>query len=170
VAGVGGGEAPAWIAANLGVALAGRCSTLLVDARLGSRFGRPGPGEPDTAGLHEVLLGSALDDAVSPGPVRGLSVLPSGGWGLEPPPGLVAERFAAVADGARARFRGVVVIAPPLDSSDDGRLMASGAGLLLVVPEHRFVAGELRAHADRVRAAGGRLVGVVLVAEPLVAA
>lgn len=164
VAGVSAGEASAWIAANVAISLAGTGrEILLVDGRLGSRFGVPGPGEPDTPGLYDVLAGTPLEEAISPGPVPGLTVLPPGGAGLEPPQSWIEQRFATVMEQAQQDADVVVVIGPALDASDDARVMAAGGVLLLAVPEGRLVASELRAHADRVRAAGGRLVGVVLV-------
>jgi Mrp family chromosome partitioning ATPase/capsular polysaccharide biosynthesis protein len=159
-----GADDGVWLGANLAISLAdeGR-RVLLVDGRLGERFGTRGPDEPDTPGLYDVLRGTPLDHALSPGPTAGLTVLPSGAWGVEQPERLVGSRFGQVMAGATQRFDVVVVLGPPLESSDDARTMAAGGSLLLAVGEDEVTAHELRAHADRLRSAGTRLLGTVLV-------
>lgn len=165
VAGICGGDVNTWVGANLAISLAdGARRVLLVDGRLQERAGRPGPDGPGTPGLHDVLAGTPLDDALSPGPAPGLTVLPPGtATGPEPTDRLVATRFGAAMADAQARHDAVVVLAPSLDVSDDARTMAAGASLLLVLPEGGVTSQALRAHAARVRAVGAGLVGVVLV-------
>ncbi|MCY7395749.1 MAG: hypothetical protein LH468_06245 [Nocardioides sp.] len=165
VAGVTSQDVNVWLGANLAIALAGSGRrVLLVDGRLGERFGRPGPEEPDTPGLHGVLTGTPLSDALSPGPVAGLTVLPAGAWDIESAQSLVTTRFASAMAAAQERFDVVVVLGAPLDVCDDARVMAmDGGALLLVVPEGHLSPGALRAHAARVRSVGARLIGTVLV-------
>jgi succinoglycan biosynthesis transport protein ExoP len=164
VAGVTGNDVHVWIGANIAISLActGR-RVLLVDGRMGERFGTPVERGPDTPGLYDVLLGADLETAMSPGPVDLLQVLPAGTWGDEPISELLAQRFVAVMEVAAAEFDHVVVLGPPLEACDDARVMAVGASLVLAVVESSVSAGALHAHADRVRAIGARLLGVVLV-------
>lgn len=164
VAGVSAGEVDVWLGANAAIALAnvGR-RVLLVDGRMGDRFGRPSQPGPDTLGLSDVLKGADLDRAVSPGPVELLSVLPSGSWTDDPPESLLGHAFDGVMAEAAARFDVVVVLAPPLDQADDAWQMAVAGSLLLAVPEGGVSTSVLRAHATRVRTAGGRILGVVLI-------
>lgn len=164
VAGVSAGEVDVWLGANAAIALAnvGR-RVLLVDGRMGARFGRPNQPEPDTLGLFDVLNGADLDRAVSPGPVELLSVLPSGTWTEDVPESLLHHAFDGVMAEAAARFDVVVVLAPPLDQADDARQMAVAGSLLLAVPEGGVSTTMLRAHATRVRTSGGRILGVVLI-------
>jgi succinoglycan biosynthesis transport protein ExoP len=164
VAGVSAGEVDVWLGANAAISLAnvGR-RVLLVDGRMGERFGRPGQPEPDTPGLFDVLNGADLDRAVSPGPVELLSVLPAGSWTGVLPRSLLEHAFDGVMAEAAARFDVVVVLAPPLDQADDARQMAVAGSLLIAVPEGGVSATALRAHATRVRTAGGRILGVVLI-------
>ncbi|WP_205470904.1 hypothetical protein [Nocardioides sp. SYSU D00038] len=165
VAGLADDDLNTWFGANTAIALADEeRRVLLVDGRMGERFGRPGAGQPETPGLHDVLLGTAdLASAVSAGPVPHLAVLPSGTRGSEPAGPLLGRRFAAVVDRARALADVVVVLAPPLDVSDDACVLAAGGALVLVVPEDATTPTLLRARAERVRAAGARVLGVVLV-------
>lgn len=164
VTGVSTGEVDVWLGANAAISLAhvGR-RVLLVDGRMGDRFGRPAQPAPDTLGLYDVLLGADLDRAVSPGPVEMLSVLPAGTWGDGDPDDLLEHAFDGVMAEAAARFDVVVVLAPPLDVADDARQMAVAGSLVLAVPEGGVSTSSLRAHATRVRAAGGRILGVVLI-------
>jgi Mrp family chromosome partitioning ATPase len=131
---------------------------------MGERFGRPVESEPDTPGLYDVLSGTAqLDSAMSPGPVDGLSVLPSGTWGEQAVEDLLRRRFESVMASALFEFEAVVVLGPPLEAGDDARVMAVDGALLLAMVKGQVSANALRSHADRIRAAGGRLLGVVLV-------
>ena len=164
VAGVSTGEVDVWLGANAAISLAhvGR-RVLLVDGRMGDRFGRPAQPEPDTLGLYDVLMGADLDRALSPGPVELLSVLPAGTWADDIPADLLEHAFDGVMAEAAARFDVVVVLAPPLDVADDARQMAVAGSLLLAVPEGGVSTSMLRSYATRVRTAGGRILGVVLI-------
>ncbi len=164
VAGVTSNDVNVWIGANIAIALAGTGRrVLLVDGRMGERFGSRVEQAPDTPGLYDVLLGANLDAAMSPGPVDLLRVLPAGTWGDEPIPELIAQRFPAVMELAAAEFDHVVVLGPPLEVCDDSRVMAIDSSMMLAVIESSVSPNVLRAHADRVRAVGARLLGVVLV-------
>lgn len=173
VAGVTSGDSTVWLAANVAISLAGvGRRVLLVDGRMGERFGRPVEDEPDTAGLYDVLTGAPIEEALSPGPVELLSVLPSGNWGDEPVERLLKSRFSTVMDRATEGFDVVVVLAPPLDVCDDARLMAVGGALVITVPQGGVSTTRLRTHADKIRALGARVLGVVLIsrrAEPMAA-
>ena len=173
VAGVTSGDSTVWLAANVSISLAGvGRRVLLVDGRMGERFGRPVQDEPDTPGLYDVLSGASLEEALSPGPVELLSVLPSGNWGREPVEQLLRKRFDAVMERAAQLFDVVVVLAPPLDVCDDARLMAVGGSLVLTVPQGGVASTRLRRQADQIRALGARVLGVVLIgrrAEPTAA-
>jgi tyrosine-protein kinase len=165
VAGIAGNDVHVWIGANLAISLARTGQrVLLVDGRMGERFGAPVEQAPDTPGLYDVLLGTAdLDTAMSPGPVDLLEVLPAGLWGDESIPELITQRFLGVMEAAADDFDHVVVLGPPLEVCDDSRLMAAGGSIVLAVVEASVSAGALRAHADRVRAVGAHLLGVVLI-------
>jgi polysaccharide biosynthesis transport protein len=164
VAGVSAGEVDVWLGANAAISLASvGHRVLLVDGRMGDRFGQPGEPAPHTLGLYDVLMGADLDRAVSPGPVELLSVLSAGTWSDDPPDDLLEHAFDGVMAEAAARFDVVVVLAPPLDVADDARKMAVAGSLLIAVPEGGVSTTMLRTYATRVRTAGGRILGVVLI-------
>jgi len=165
VAGIAAGDVNVWIGANVALSLAGTGRrVLLVDGRMGERFGTPVEDAPDTPGLYDVLLGADLDAALSPGPVDLLQVLPAGRYGDASITELLAQRFPTVMDSASNEFDNVVVIGPPLEVCDDSRVMAVDSSIVLAVVEASVSASALRAHADRIRAVGATLLGVVLVA------
>jgi capsular polysaccharide biosynthesis protein len=164
VAGITNGDVNVWIGANVALALAGTGRrVLLVDGRMGEQFGTPIEAAPDTPGLYDVLLGADLESAVSPGPVDLLQVLPAGTYGNASVPELIGQRFLTVMESAAADFENIVVIGPPLDVCDDSRAMAVDSSIVLALVEGAVSANALRAHADRIRAVGARLLGVVLV-------
>lgn len=164
VAGVAAGDVNVWIGANVALSLAGAGRrVLLVDGRMGERFGTSSEAPPDTPGLYDVLLGADLEAALSPGPVDLLQVLPAGTWGEADVVDLLEQRFAVVMEAAATGFDHVVVIGPPLEECEDSRVMAADATIVLALVERTVSTGALRAHADLVRAAGARLLGVVLV-------
>lgn len=164
VAGITTGDVNVWIGANVALALAGSGRrVLLVDGRMGDRFGTPVEDAPDTAGLYDVLLGADLETAMSPGPVDLLEVLPAGTHGDASVPDLIAQRFLTVMDSAATEFDHIVVLGPPLDECDDSRAMSTDSAIVLALVEGSVSAAALRQHADRIRATGARLLGVVLV-------
>jgi succinoglycan biosynthesis transport protein ExoP len=163
VADVTDGDVSVWLGANLAVSLANvHRRVLLVDGRVGAQEGSP-IAAPDTIGLYDVLTGTDLEDAVSPGPVENLTVLPAGEWGGASAETLLETRFAAVMTRATERFDIVVVLAPSLSACEDARIMAAGGSLVLAVPDSGVTPQELRRHASRIRAVGVRILGVVLV-------
>jgi succinoglycan biosynthesis transport protein ExoP len=164
VAGITHGDVHVWIGANVALALAGTGRrVLLVDGRMGDRFGTPVEDAPDTPGLYDVLLGADLETAMSPGPVDLLEVLPAGTYGDAKVPELIEQRFLTVMESAATTFDHVVVIGPPLDVCDDSRAMAVDSSIVLALVEGSVSANALRQHADRIRAMGAQLLGVVLV-------
>jgi tyrosine-protein kinase len=166
IAGITSGDVHVWIGANVALALAGTGRrVLLVDGRMGDRFGTPVEDAPDTPGLYDVLLGADLETALSPGPVDLLEVLPAGTYGDAKVPDLIEQRFLAVMETAATEFDHVVVLGPPLDVCEDSRAMAMDSSIVLALVEGSVSANALRQHADRIRAVGARLLGVVLVAK-----
>lgn len=134
------GEGKTTVAAGLAVALArAGSSVLLIDADLrrpglSARFGlRPGTGAGQRPGLGSMLRGDApLDAGLRPGPVAGLSVLPTA---VEPEgAALLAGGFSSLLEGARGRFDIVIVDAPPLlVGGDDTEPIASACDAALLV-------------------------------------
>ncbi|WP_372735276.1 hypothetical protein [Nocardioides sp.] len=164
VAGIGTDELDVWLGANVAIALAhvGR-SVVLVDARMGTRFGPPSSAAPDTPGLSDVLQGVDLEAALSPGPIELLSVLPAGTASEAQSEPALDDYFNDVMEELAARFDVVVVLAPALDVADDALTMSASASMLIAVPEGTVAASVLRTHATRVRESRGSVLGVALI-------
>ncbi|MGH9158077.1 MAG: AAA family ATPase [Acidimicrobiales bacterium] len=161
------GEGKTTVALALAIALARLdTSVLLVDGDLAGRglsrlLGlRPGRGEGQRPGLVSLLRGDAeLPECLRAGPASKLSVLPTSSDELGGD--LLARRFDAVLDQARARFDMVVVDAPALLEGDDARVLSTQCDAVLLV-----VAGDTPAYsaseAARVLdALGARVLGAV---------
>lgn len=165
ITGTGPGDVNAWLAANLAVSLAhtGR-RTLLVDARLaGAPPVEHGPGTP---GLADVLRGTRVDHAVSPGPVEHLEVMPAGAVGRQDHRAGDELLESGFGDFARTAVRDVdvmVVIAPSLHVSDDAVVLGASGSTVLVVTEGSVRPAELDRLARRLASSGTRLLGAVLV-------
>lgn len=141
--------------------------TLLIDADLrGSGRDRPsGPVGGAGGGLAEWLRGEAGDGPCPAYPTgtRHLAVIPAG----RPPEGggdLVRDdRWTALLAGARSERERVIVVAAPLSAVADGLLLARHAdGVLLAVAPGRTTSPAAVRARDALRAAGGRIIGVVL--------
>jgi succinoglycan biosynthesis transport protein ExoP len=164
VAGARHSDVNVWLAANLAIALAQvDRKVLLIDGRIGDGSGRSIEAPPDTPGLFDVLQGEPLENAVSPGPVDRLSVLPPGKAGGVSHERMVESRFAELSKEATQSYDVVVVIAPALSESQDAVVMAVDGSLLLAVTAGRDLVGSLRAHAMALRSVGVRLLGAVLI-------
>jgi capsular polysaccharide biosynthesis protein len=164
IAGVRPSDVNVWLGANLAIALAQVDRTvLLIDGRLGDTHGRSIDAPPDTPGLYDVLQGEPLRNAISPGPVDRLSVLPPGTAGGASYERLIESRFADLAKEATTEFDVVVVLAPALSEGQDAVLMAVDGSLLLAAPAGRTSVASLREHAMHLRSVGVRLIGSVLI-------
>lgn len=156
-----------WLAVNLAGSLAQvDHRVLIIDADFRQRDRHPHLAHPDSAGLHAVLRGScAPDDAIRPGPVLGVDVLPAG----EQLPtvgaaSLIELGFRRLLAGLNGQYDAVLVVAPPTSVSDDARVMAIGGSLLLVVAAGAVRESRLREVIADLRATRTRVLGAVLVA------
>jgi capsular exopolysaccharide synthesis family protein len=111
-------------------------------------------------GLSEVLRDKvSLDDAVRPGPVHGLNLLPTA---VDHDAGdLLARKFADVLRQARARFDVVVIDAPPLLGGDDARTLATMCDGVLLVVAAETSATSVTESAAALDTLGVRVLGVV---------
>jgi capsular polysaccharide biosynthesis protein len=161
-------EQHVWVATNLAAAMAmdGR-RTLLVDGRIGDPS-EPGAGPaPDAAGLADVLAGVGVAQAVIAGPIDGLWVLPAGTSDrpyprVESPGGAAGGlRIADTVSMIAQDFDSVILLAP--DQGRDASGLVASQRVLLVVPDVGVAPAHVQALTSRIRRAGGRIQGVVVV-------
>ncbi len=116
------------------------------------------------AGISEVMTGQVkAEDAIVETAVAGLSLLPCGA--LPPNPGelLATRAMDALLDQLRDRFDTVLIDAPPILGLSDAPLLAAKAQVsVLVVEWGRNHHGGLRVAVERLRRAGGTIIGGIL--------
>jgi Mrp family chromosome partitioning ATPase len=157
-------EIEGWLAVNLAVALAQvQHRVLLVDGNLAAPGRHPVLDQPGATGLVDLLRGEEVKDAIQPGPVDGLYVLPAGSVAGAATAELVETRFGEQMLGWVREYDVVVVDAPAVTLSDDARIMAVVGALLLAVPLGRVAPRTLREVSASLRAVSSRVAGAVLV-------
>jgi len=119
---------------------------------------------PRAPGLVEVLRGElALAKAVQPTEVPNLSVLPAGECDEAAPRLLAPPMLADLLDHARATYRAVVLDTSAAAGASSGFIAASQADrALLLVQANRTSWREVAAIRDELKAAGDKLLGVIL--------
>ena len=115
-------------------------------------------------GLSEVMTGQArLEDAVAESGVAGLSVLPCGAMPPNPAELLSASALDALLADLQGRYDSVLIDAPPILGLSDAPLLAAKAqASVLIVEWGRNHHGGLRVAVDRMRPAGGAILGAIL--------
>lgn len=152
-----------WLEVNLAVALADvGHRVLLVDANRGDRRRHPVLDAPTAPGLYDLLAGVVtLEDAITPGPVDGVSVVPLGNPDLAAP-SLLEMRFRRLLEDIDAKYDVILIHAAPVTESDDARVMAIDGGMLLTVPWGRVKRRVLERAAVELAEVRIRIVGAVL--------
>jgi len=117
-----------------------------------------------TRGISELMTGQAkMDDVIVESGVAGVSLLPCGAIPPSPAELLVTPAMDSLLATVRERYDTVLIDAPPILGLSDACLLASKAQVtLLVVEWGRNHHGGLRVAVDRVRRAGGAIIGAVL--------
>lgn len=155
------GEGRTTVAGALAVTLARlEANVLLIDGDLrrpavGRRFALEA--EP---GLANVLKSEAyLEDCIRPGPVQGLSILPTP---ADKDAGdLLARGFPEVLQEARQRFDVIVVDVPPILGGDDARTVATQCDGVLMIVAVDTLAQSVTEASSALDTLGVRVLGIV---------
>ena len=156
-----------WVASNLAIALVQLPRrALLIDGRRFPEWGPPLPTANGGQGLREALRGTDLESLIVPGPLENLDLLPAG---TQDPPttesGLEAG-FERLMDKAVTNYDVVIVLAPPLELSDDALVLSTGSLPLLVVSDGCVTSAALAQATDDLRSIGAEPLGSILVSTP----
>lgn len=119
---------------------------------------------PKTPGLTELVLGhNTLGQVTRPGPVQGLTVIPSGTQPPNPSELLGSDAMREAAAELSAAFDVVVFDTPPLLAAADAAIVGSFAdGVVLVVRAGRTERGAAQQASRQLAAVGAKLLGAVL--------
>ncbi|KEQ54197.1 GumC family protein [Sphingobium chlorophenolicum] len=117
-----------------------------------------------TRGISELMTGQAkMDEVIVDSGVAGVSLLPCGAIPPSPAELLVTPAMDSLLATVRERYDTVLIDAPPVLGLSDACLLASKAQVtLLVVEWGRNHHGGLRVAVDRLRRAGGAIIGAIL--------
>ncbi|BAI97050.1 protein-tyrosine kinase [Sphingobium sp. TA15] len=117
-----------------------------------------------TRGISELMTGQAkMDQVIVDSGVPGVSLLPCGAIPPSPAELLVTPAIDSLLATVRERYDTVLIDAPPVLGLSDACLLASKAQVtLLVVEWGRNHHGGLRVAVDRLRRAGGAIIGAIL--------
>lgn len=117
-----------------------------------------------TRGISELMTGQAkMDEVIVDSGVPGVSLLPCGAIPPSPAELLVTPVMDSLLATVRERYDTVLIDAPPVLGLSDACLLASKAQVtLLVVEWGRNHHGGLRVAVDRLRRAGGAIIGAIL--------
>ncbi|WP_313805078.1 polysaccharide biosynthesis tyrosine autokinase [Sphingobium sp.] len=115
-------------------------------------------------GISELMTGQAkMDEAIVESGVPGVSLLPCGAIPPNPAELLITPVMDSLLATVRERYDTVLIDAPPILGLSDACLLASKAQVtLLVVEWGRNHHGGLRVAVDRLRRAGGAIIGAIL--------
>lgn len=115
-------------------------------------------------GISELMTGQAkMDDVIVESGVPGVALIPCGAIPPNPAELLVTPAMDSLLATVRERYDTVLIDAPPLLGLSDASLLAAKAQVtLLVVEWGRNHHGGLRVAVDRVRRAGGAIIGAIL--------
>ncbi len=159
------GEGKTTFSSNLAMAHALTKKTLLIDADMR----RPSVAkcyglDPNANGLSELVAGTAkLSDCVQQIEGTKLMVMTSGVIPPNPLELLHSERFGHTLEALSKHFEIVIIDSPPVELVSDAAVIAARAsGVIFVTKAHTTPYPLARKSLQRLRRAGGHIVGVVL--------
>jgi capsular exopolysaccharide synthesis family protein len=159
------GDGKSTLVSNLAIAMAQAGQrTLVVDAD----FRRPVQHkifEADAGrGMSDILIRRCtIDEAVQPGPVKGLDILPCGTEVPNPSELLNSDAFAQVLSELSERYARIVIDSPPVGPVADGQILATMCDVVLLVLRAEQSTRRQSRHArDALLSVGAHILGVIL--------
>jgi capsular exopolysaccharide synthesis family protein len=164
VASPAAGDGKSTTASNLAIAFAQAGErTLLIDCDLRNPVQHMIFEVDGNVGLSSVMSGEAkIGQAVAPTSASGLYLLPCGPVPGNPSELLTSKRFGRLMQALSGTFDRIVIDSPPLMSVTDGRILAAGADVTLLVLRMNRSARQLGLLAlDGLRRVGANVLGAV---------
>ncbi len=159
------GDGKSTLASNLAIAMAQAGQKILIlDADLRKPMQHKIFEIDNTTGLSSVLAGAAtLDEAIRPGPVKGLDVLPSGPDVPNPSEILNSDSFAKMLKSLSEYYDRVIIDSPPVTPIADGQILAAICDVVLLVLRAEKSSRRISQHArDGLLSVGARILGVIV--------
>jgi len=159
------GDGKSTLVSNLAIAMAQAGQrTLVVDAD----FRRPVQHkifEADAGrGMSDILIGRyTIDEAVQPGPVKGLDILTCGTEVPNPSELLNSDALAHVLSELSERYARIIIDSPPVGPVADGQILATMCDVVLLVLRAEQSTRRQSRHArDALLSVGAHILGAVL--------
>jgi succinoglycan biosynthesis transport protein ExoP len=161
------GDGKSSVVSNLGIAMAqSGQSTLIIDGDLRKPMQHKLFGTEGKQGLCTMLAGQmALSEAIVPGPVEGLDILPSPCGPDVPNPSemLSSPAFNDTLKGLREKYDRIIIDSPPVTSVTDSHILAAMSDTTLLVIKAESATRRLSQQArDTLFSVGANLYGVIV--------
>lgn len=159
------GEGKTTFSSNLALALALTKRTLLVDADMRRPSVAKAHGlDPNASGLSELVAGTAnLKDCIRPIEGSRLMIMTAGSIPPNPLELLHSDRFAQALEVLGKSFEVVIIDSPPVELVSDATVIAARTSDVIFVTRAQSTPFPLaRKSLQRLRRAGGHIIGVVL--------
>ncbi len=159
------GDGKTTLASNLAIAMAQAGQrTLIIDADLRKPKQHKIFNVNSEPGLANVLAGTTrLDEAIQPGPVKGLDILSCGPQVPNPSEILNSDIFARTLESMTKCFDRIIIDSPPVVPVADSQIIAARCDIiLLVVRAEKSTRRIIQRARDNIVGVGGHLLGAVV--------
>jgi capsular exopolysaccharide synthesis family protein len=159
------GDGKTTLASNLAIAMAQAGQrTLIIDADLRKPKQHKIFNLSSEPGLANVLAGTTrLDEAIQPGPVKGLDILSCGPQVPNPSEILNSDIFAKTLEGMVKCFDRVIIDSPPVVPVADSQIIAARCDIiLLVIRAEKSTRRIIQRARDNIVGVGGHLLGAIV--------
>lgn len=159
------GDGKTTLASNLAIAMAQAGQrTLIIDADLRKPKQHKIFNISSEPGLANVLAGTIrLDEAIQPGPVKGLDILSCGPQVPNPSEILNSDIFARTLENMAKCFDRIIIDSPPVVPVADSQIIAARCDIiLLVIKAEKSTRRIIQRARDNIVGVGGHLLGAVV--------
>jgi capsular exopolysaccharide synthesis family protein len=159
------GDGKSTLASNLAIAMAqAGQKTLLIDADLRKPTQHKIFNISNETGLSSIIVrASKPEEAIKPGPVKGLYLLPCGPRVSNPSEILNSESFAFILANLSKCYDRIIIDSPPVMPVADSKVVAARCDITLLVVRAEKTTRKLLQHAkDSLTSVGGHVLGTIV--------